>query len=293
LRPFCFLGQNNTMLEDFFNNIIVLDTETTGVDDVSEIIEFSASFPNSSNDSFEDMVNYTERFKPVNGIPADASAIHFITEEDLVGHETYADGHNEFYPFFELKQYFVGHNVQFDRRMLLKNSERVDATEFAPFVDDSRWICTLKLAKKLFAEDPEFKNLTLSFLWFKFGLHTTCTRKIVPHSAEDDVYMTYKVLVHLVNIAIERGLIDTSMEIGSQVVALANTPILYSVMTIGKHKGMLMEEVPQNYLMWMIMNMDVLNSNMPNFDADLAYTVETEITRRMEDGSITLDEQPH
>lgn len=280
-------------LENFYKNVLVIDTETTGVDDISEIIEFSASFPEGSDDSFDDVVNYTERFKPLADIPAEASAIHFITAEDLANERTYDTGHGDFYPFFELKQYFVGHNVQFDRRMLVKNSERFDSTEFAPFIDDLRWICTLKLAKKLFAEDPEFKNLTLSFLWFKFGLHKTCERKIIPHSAQDDVYMTYKVLVHLVNIAIERGLIDTNKEIGSQVVALANTPILYSTMTIGKHKGVIMSEVPQNYLTWMIMNMDVLNPDMPNFDADLAHTVEFEITRRMDDGLIALDEQPH
>jgi uncharacterized protein (DUF3820 family) len=84
-------------------------------------------------------------------------------------------------------------------------------------------------------------------------------------------------------------LIDTSKEIGSQVVKLANTPICYSTMTIGKHKGWAMEDVPMNYLEWMIMNMDVMNSEMPNFDADLAHTVEVEITRRIEAGLISFD----
>lgn len=276
-------------LDNFFNNVIVLDTETTGVDDESEIIEFSASFPDTDNDSFSEITNYTERFKPINSIPAESSAIHFITDGDLVNEQTYQEGYCGFYQLFELKQYYVGHNVQFDRRMLIKNGERVDTQEFEPFVDSERWICTLKLAKKLFAEDEEFKNLTLSFLWFKFGLHEKCTHKIVPHSAIDDVYMTYKVLCHLVHVAIDRGLVDTTKEVGKQLVTLANTPILYSTMTIGKHKGMSMEEVPQNYLSWMVMNMDVLNSEMPNFDADLAYTVETELSNRMEKGLIALD----
>ena len=287
-------------LDNFYNNVLVIDTETTGVLDTSDIIEFSASIPASADDSFDDVYNYTTRFKPTHSIPAEASAIHFITDEDLVDEETYTRKHAEFYPLFELKQYFVGHNVQFDQRMLQLNHVRHSDGEFPELFDESRWICTLKLAKKLFAEDPEFKNLTLSFLWFKFGLNKTCTHKIIPHSAEDDVYMTYKVLSHLVNIAIERNLIDTNKEVGSQVVALANTPILYSVMTIGKHKGMVMTDVPMNYLEWMIMNMDVMNPEMPNFDADLAYTVEVEITRRMDEGLLTFgdtevstDEIPH
>lgn len=290
-----------TELDKFFNNVMVLDTETTGTDDDSDIIEFSASFPVSSNDSFEDVYNYTTRFKPTHDVPPGASAVHFITTEDLENEDSYSNKHSEFYPLFDIKQYYVGHNVQFDRRMLQKNNLRhVPSTEMASFDNDDSWICTLKLAKKLFAEDPEFKNLTLSFLWFKFELYKTCTRKIVPHSAEDDVYMTYKVLSHLVNIAIERNLIDTNKDIGSQVVSLANTPICYSTMTIGKHKGWAMEDVPMNYLEWMIMNMDVMNPEMPNFDADLAHTVEVEITRRIdaglvtfEDTEINVDEQPH
>lgn len=290
-----------TELDKFFNNVMVLDTETTGTDDDSDIIEFSASFPVSSNDSFDDVYNYTTRFKPTHDVPAGASAVHFITTEDLENEDSYSNKHSEFYPLFDIKQYYVGHNVQFDRRMLQKNNARhVPSTQMESFDNDDSWICTLKLAKKLFAEDPEFKNLTLSFLWFKFELYKTCTRKIVPHSAEDDVYMTYKVLSHLVNIAIERNLIDTNKDIGSQVVSLANTPICYSTMTIGKHKGWAMEDVPMNYLEWMIMNMDVMNPEMPNFDADLAHTVEVEITRRIdaglvtfEDTEINVDEQPH
>lgn len=289
-----------TKLDNFFNDVMILDTETTGVSDNSDIIEFSASFPTSANDSFEDVYNYTARFKPTHVVPAEASAIHFITSEDLENEETYTRKHAEFYPLFELKQYYVGHNVQFDQRMLQFNHVRHSDDEFPALYDDSKWICTLKLAKKLFAEDPEFKNLTLSFLWFKFELYKTCTRKIVPHSAEDDVYMTYKVLTHLVNIAIERNLIDPNTDIGSQVVELANTPICYSTMTIGKHKGWIMEDVPMNYLEWMIMNMDVMNSEMPNFDSDLAHTVEVEITRRIDVGLVTfgdteicVDEQSH
>ncbi|SOK58550.1 Exodeoxyribonuclease X [Yersinia phage fHe-Yen9-04] len=275
-----------TELDKFFNNVMVLDTETTGVDDESDIIEFSSSFPEGSNDSFDGMMNFTTRFKPTHDVPPDASAVHFITTEDLINEQTYSVGHYDFYPLFKLKQYFVGHNVQFDRRMLRKNHERMFDDEFPEFEDDNSWICTLKLAKKLFAEDPEFKNLTLSYLWFKFELYKTCTRKIVPHSAEDDVYMCYKVLSHLVNIAIERGLVDTNKEIGRQLVKLCNTPTLFTVMTIGKHKGMLLDEVPMNYLKWMILNMDIVNPDMPNYDADLAYTVEVEITRRIDAGLV-------
>lgn len=281
MRPFYFIEKNMTELDKFFNNVIILDTETTGVDDDSDIIEFSASFPMSSNDSFDDVYNYTSRFKPTHDVPPDASAIHFITTEDLVNESSYKEKTAEFYPLFELKQYYVGHNVQFDRRMIRKNHERFFETEIPEFENDDSWICTLKLAKKLFAEDPDYKNLTLSYLWFKFELYKDCTHKIVPHRAEDDVFMTYKVLSHLVNIALERGLIDSSTDIGSQVVTLCNTPNIFKVMPIGKHKGWVMEDVPMNYIEWMLNSSDMLNEDMPNFDTDLAATFIYEIERRL------------
>lgn len=278
-----------TELEKFFNDIMILDTETTGIDSNSEIIEFSASFPLGGNDEFDDVYNYTSRFKPIGEIPAEASAIHFITSIDLENESYYKTKYNEFYPLFDIKKYYVGHNVEFDRNMLKCNHKNISDIVKNEFENDDSWICTLKLAKKMFAEEPEFKNLTLSFLWFKFELHKKCTHKIIPHSAKDDVYMTYKVLSHLINIAIERGLIDENKEIGPQVVKLSNTPITYKTMTIGKYKGMDMTEIEMGYLKWMILNMDIMNPEMINYDADLAYTVEQEITRRMDEGLVTLE----
>lgn len=276
-------------LEKFYNDVIVLDVETTGVDDDSDIIEFSASFPVGPDDSIDEVYNYTTRFKPTHDVPPEASAIHFIVTEDLTEDILYSEKYSEFYPLFELKQYYVGHNVQFDRRMLQKNTiKHLKNVEIPELDDDKRWICTLRLAKKLFAEDPEFKNLTLSFLWFKFELYKTCTRKIVPHSAQDDVYMTYRVLSHLVNIAINRGLIDKNQEIGSQLIKFSNSPVIYSTMTIGKHKGWLMEDVPMNYFEFMIDKMDIMNPEMPNFDSDLYYTVEAELNRRMKMGLLNI-----
>jgi DNA polymerase III epsilon subunit-like protein len=276
-------------LEKFYNDVIVLDVETTGVDDDSDIIEFSASFPVGTYDSIDEVYNYTTRFKPTHDVPPEASSIHFIVNEDLTEDLPYSEKYSEFYPLFELKQYYVGHNVQFDRRMLQKNTiKHLKNVEIPELDDDNRWICTLRLAKKLFAEDPEFKNLTLSFLWFKFELYKTCTRKIVPHSAQDDVYMTYRVLSHLVNIAIKRGLIDINQEIGSQLIEFSNTPVIYSTMTIGKHKGWLMEDVPMNYFEFMIDKMDIMNPEMPNFDSDLYYTVEAELNRRMKMGLLNI-----
>ena len=269
-------------LNEFFRNIIVLDTETTGVEDDSEIIEYSASFPESANDSFEDVANFTERYNALNGIPPESSAVHFICESDLVDKPYYKDAYKEFYEFFDYKQYYVGHNVEFDRRMLRCNNLRVQDELVPAFEDDSKWICTLKLAKKLYAEDPEFKNLTLSFLWFKFKLNEECTHKIEPHSAKDDVFMCYKVLNRLVQECIKRGAIDPDKEIGSQLVEYSNEPILYKVMPFGKYKNkpLLSDEIPINYLLWFKDNSDLMNPESPAYDVGVEYSILNAILER-------------
>lgn len=274
---------NKTKLQEFISAVIVLDTETTGVDDDSDIIELSMSFPTELDTSIDDMVNYTKRYKPNNPVPPESSAVHFISTEDLEDCERYEDDleNIELLMTQEVSKYYVGHNVQFDQRMINENYLKYNEELPVYLLDNSKWICTLRLAKKLFAEDPEFANLTLSYLWFKFGLYKEVNRPINAHAAKDDVYMTYKVLVRLIEVCIERGHIDPEKDIGEQVIEFVNTPIRYKVMPFGKHKGEKMNVVPLNYLEWMIRNSDVLDENMPNYDMDFAYTVMAEYNERV------------
>ena len=115
-------------------------------------------------------------------------------------------------------------------------------------LDENKWICTLRLAKKMFAEDIEFKNLTLSYLWYKFGCYRDVHRPVNAHAAKDDVFMCYQVLIKLVEIAIERGHIEPNGDIGEQIVTFCNTPMRYQFMPFGKHKGEPMSTVPLNYI---------------------------------------------
>lgn len=269
-------------LEEFITEILVLDTETTGINnEKDEIIEFSASIPVSYDDKIENIPNYTKKYKPSFDVPPEASAVHFISTEDLENCELFKDDISNINELFSAKKYYVGHNVTFDRDMLVSNIIRYTPVE-NKIIDKNNWICTLRLAKKLYAEDESFDNLTLTYLWYKFGLYRDISRKINAHSAEDDVFMCLQVLKHLVNICIERGHIDTNENIGEQLIKFINSPVLYKVMPFGKHKGMEFSIIPQNYLEWMIINSDILNETMPNYDPDLAATFEHELNIRLE-----------
>lgn len=267
-------------LEEFLQSVVVNDTETTGVAEDDDIIEFSASFPMSTNDNIDDIMNYTQRYKPLKPVPAIASSVHFITDEDLENCGSYKDDIENIDSLFGSRTYFVGHNVVFDHDMYVQNHKRNIGVIPNYLIDNSKWICTLRLAKKLFAEDMSYENFKLSYLWFKYGLNKDVDRPINAHAAKDDVFMCYKVLVRLVEICIERGEIDPTKDIGEQIIAFCNKPYRFKLMPMGKHKGEKMSQVPLNYLTWMITNSDILNSDLPNYDPDLAYTIECEYSER-------------
>lgn len=267
-------------LEEFLKNVSVLDTETTGVESDDDIIEFSISYPHGCHENIDTIDNYTLRYKPLKDIPPEASAVHFISTEEVANCIGYADDLENIDALMGCRNYLIGHNVQFDRRMITDNEFKHRGSVAEYLLDDSRWICTLRLAKKMFAEDVEYKNLTLSYLWYKFGCYRDVHRAVNAHAAKDDVFMCYQVLVKLVEVAIERGHIDPTQDIGPQITEFVNTPIRYTVMPFGKHKGEQMSVVPLNYIEWMIRNSDVLNEDQPNYDMDFAHTLAAEYSER-------------
>lgn len=269
-----------TKLDEFLTKLAVLDTETTGVESDDDIIEFSISYPFNAIASIDDIENYTSRYKPLKDIPPEASAVHFISNEDVAGCFGYKDDLENIDALMKARKYYVGHNVQFDRRMMEDNEYKYRNSVSEYLTNKDNWICTLRLAKKLFAEDVEFKNLTLSYLWYKFGCYKEVSRSVNAHSAKDDVFMCYQVLIKLIEVCISRGHIDSNLDIGEQIINFCNTPMRYQFMPFGKHKGEPMSSVPLNYIEWMITNSDILDTSNPNCDLDLVYTFEYEYNTR-------------
>lgn len=265
-------------LEEFVNSIAVLDTETNGILETDEIIEFSISFPESLNDSIDNIMNYTNRYKPQKEVPAIASSVHFITNEDLESCGTYDSELPTIDALMGSRQYYVGHNVQFDRRMMRQCEDKY-RSEPSQYLYKDNWICTLRLAKKLHAEDSDYDNMTLSYLWFKLGCYKG-HRKVEAHSARDDVFMCYSVLIKLVEECISLGIIDPNNDIGSQIIQYCNTPIIYEKVTFGKHKGMNFADLPMDYMTWMITSSDILNTDKEDCDMDLVATFQYEYNRR-------------
>lgn len=268
-------------LSGLLSNIIVIDTETTGTDHHSDdIIEYCSTVYDG-----ESSETTTIRIKPNHSIPPESSAIHFISDYDVKDASEFKSQAILIKNELNSRDYIVGHNLNFDLAMLNGNFLRsgVISSEDMDLIQiKDRRICTLELAKKLYAEDPSFANLTLGYLWFKLKLNELHhDKKITPHAAGDDVFMCTEILVYLTKQFIKNGMIDVNRDICAQLVEITQTPTLYKLMPFGKHKGEFVSDIPTSYLEWLVKNSEILDEEKPTFNADFAYTVVFELSKRM------------
>jgi DNA polymerase-3 subunit epsilon len=97
-------------------NILVLDTETTGLGDDAEIIEIAII-----NGSGETVMNTL--VKSTVSIPADATAIHGITDDDLLNAPDFADIVDEIKNVIQGKLLLI-YNADYDLRLLRQSARK-------------------------------------------------------------------------------------------------------------------------------------------------------------------------
>lgn len=263
-------------MDKFLSEVIVLDTETSSYDiNVSEIIEIAFGLHADG-----DWQTIATQFKPQRPITAEAMSCSWITNEEVQDKKTFIENVEATEPYLNSGAYLVAHNATFDKEVLINNHKMYNLPVYPDMSDNSKWICTLKLARKLFRNDklPQFK---LGFLWFHLGLHTLATRPIVPHRADSDIYMCGKLLEYIVQELIDLGEINASKPIADQLIAYQNAPVYLSEFPFGKHKGKNPEDIPDDYYVWLINKSDALDENSRNYDVNLAHTIEVIMNKRL------------
>ena len=215
--------------------ILVADTETTGTGKADKLVEVAwIELDNQLNI----LGDFTSLIDPEMHIPADASGVHGIANEDVEVEPTEA----ELFDIVLKDQDFedvllVCHNVAFDERFL------------SPFMNISKKLCTLRMAKKIYPESPNHKLGTLIF-------HLGLPRNRDAHRALADVEATVNLLNRIVK--------DTGKDLITLVEEF-NKPQLIKTMPFGKHKGCRLEDIPKNYLSWLIKQ---------DLDSDLKWSLE-------------------
>lgn len=204
---------------------IIFDTEATGIKEPVLIeaawVELESIKPFTVTNPFE------QRYNPGKPITLGALATHHIMDEELVDCPPAAS--------FTLPRdlgYLIGHNVDFDWEVIGK--------------PDIKRICTLALARKLW---PDLDSHNQSALLYHLARATARARLRNAHSALIDVGICATILDHICQQLGVKTIEDLYTESEK-----ARTP---TTMPFGKHKGMLLADVPKDYKKWLLTQQDI------------------------------------
>lgn len=201
---------------------IFYDTETTGIrPDRDRIIEIAAFDPVRGK-TLERLIN------PGISIPAEATAIHHITNEMVESAPGFHVIAQEFIEFCEGDVVLIAHNNDaFDLHFLRHEFQRADAA-----MPQWKFLDSLKWARRYRRDLPRH---TLQFLREMYGIPSNNA-----HRALDDVVVLHQVFSNLID--------DLTME---QVMDLLNKQREITHMPFGKHQGMLLQDLPSSYVAWL------------------------------------------
>ncbi len=203
----------------------IIDTETCGLQ--GGVVEVASV----------DIVNgkivnpMSDLVRPDRPISYQAMAIHKITEE-MVADKPWIE---DVIPRYHGSPYYVAHNASFDQRIL-------------PELPDSEWICTVKLARRLW---PGIKYSNMG-LYKSLKLEVETPAGLHHHRALFDCYITAALLIRIM---------DESGWTPDQMVTITGRPALVKTMAFGKYRGEPIAEIADKdpgYLRWMLNNIKKL-----------------------------------
>ncbi|MGP6378217.1 3'-5' exonuclease [Yersinia bercovieri] len=133
------------------DNCLILDTETTGLGNDAEIIEISIIDSTGK-------VLLNALVKPRNSIPAEATAIHGITNEMVAAAPTWRDIHWQFMALTHTKTLVI-YNVDYDARLLLQTA-KINNCGFGSL--DLNTVCAMRNYAEYYGQRDEKRN---KFKW--------------------------------------------------------------------------------------------------------------------------------
>lgn len=207
----------------------VIDVETTGIDPATDAIVQIASVDLVRGGGITNQM--TQLVNPGRPIPPVASAVHHIIDADVAT----APPITEAVQRFKGADAYVAHNAQFDSGFLA-----------AAGLAYPTWVCTFKVALRLWPDLASHSNQCLRYslgLVEPFGIKRDL---IKPHDAISDVTVTAAVLQFMMEMAT-----------WADMRAWSDAPALHTRFRFGKHNGQRFDEVPADYLDWVIAKSDL------------------------------------
>lgn len=156
---------------------IYLDTETTGVDEQSEVIELSIL-------DYRGERLFSQRFKPSRPLTEDAIRIHGITNEMLANEKPFSSYWDEITHLMDNKV-VIAYNADYDRRLLIQTAQRFGLTP-PPSYTRPDWHCAM-IAFTIYQNSGKWYKLADASNRLGLGNFNA-------HSAGGDTEATYEVV---------------------------------------------------------------------------------------------------
>lgn len=220
------------------------DVETTSLESSAEVVEigyYDIIAPGTME------VDGRRTFvKPAAPIPATASAVHHITNADVVD----APAWNTAWRMLVESQndgdelVFAAHMASYER-------------QFLDGLIKARWICTWKVALRLW---PMLESHSLQAIRYALKLPVDPALASPPHRALPDAYLCGILLLEMMKIVPVDTMIEWSTE-----------PAVYTKFDFGKYNGMPLSAADEGFLQWMLGK---------DFSDDWKWNVNRELQRR-------------
>lgn len=219
----------------------VIDIETTGQAPPAEIIEFGRVDVHDTGAGWQIERPMARLYRPVGEIPPETMAVHHITPQDFTLDTPVCTTDRLRLAVWagDPPEVLVAHNCSFEQLF-------VDVLH----TDQRPWICTYKVALRLWPDAPKHSNQVLRY-WL--GLQLDLSLAMPPHRAGPVVRML-------------------ELATAEQMIEWTRQPKLLPAVPFGKHRGMRWNEVPLDYLHWVVRQVDM--------DADVIWCAQQELGRR-------------
>ena len=118
-------------------DVIILDTETTGLHEDAEIVQIAVLDAATGNTLLDTLV------RPSTPIPPDASLIHGIGDEHVMAAPIWSEVYPRVAELLKAATLVVIYNAEFDERMIWQTCQAYDLPmpELKP---DARWSCAMR-----------------------------------------------------------------------------------------------------------------------------------------------------
>ncbi|MGR0303823.1 3'-5' exonuclease [Acinetobacter beijerinckii] len=213
---------------------IILDTETHTLNGLPIEIAYAPIEIENGKLSLDKKKIFDQLYQVGQPISFAAMAVHHILESDLADQPSYKE--------FKLPSettYIIGHNVDYDIAAIARCG--VDTSKLKP-------ICTLALARHVW-EDAEAHSISALIYLISKGSEKAREMLKGAHRADADIILTANILMHIIH--------QLNIENIEQLYIASEQARIPKSITFGKHKGTSIQDLPADYIQWLLRQDDL------------------------------------